>query len=290
MSDVDPTPDTPVTIGDRIAWFRGDMATFGANIAELLELMRGQPFSYIELGNLAYIAAMMKELYGATVTVNDTLGTVDSSINTQLTTINDNISAAKDEIIGKLDTLIDATQYSTQVLLQIKDPVNQPPASFDWTTAVRAGNWNNIGTFNLGEGVYQAYMPVVQSPIGSGTTQIYKIPHAPPNLAAWIGSTFQGEQTKVHIGWNFTDWKVVPKIMLFNHDLTDDQYGLFLKDNPQWYEVQTYPNMVSDVILDTFYTYQPVTRPLNIIASIMLLFPVGYAGKPPHDIWFDEAH
>lgn len=52
MSDTDPTPNTPTTIGDRLAWFRGD-------VNQLLNLIRGTPGS-----DLATIAAAIIALRG----------------------------------------------------------------------------------------------------------------------------------------------------------------------------------------------------------------------------------
>lgn len=53
MSDTDPTPETPVTIGDRLGWFRGD-------VAARLDALRGTPAS-----DLATLVAAVTALRGA---------------------------------------------------------------------------------------------------------------------------------------------------------------------------------------------------------------------------------
>lgn len=52
MSDIDPTPDTPTTLGDRLAWFRGDVA------ARLIAIA-GNPAS-----NLGALAAQLAAILG----------------------------------------------------------------------------------------------------------------------------------------------------------------------------------------------------------------------------------
>lgn len=55
MSDVDPTPETPTTISDRLGWFRGDMA---AKLAAIV----GNP-----AGNLGAIGAQIASIIGTPV-------------------------------------------------------------------------------------------------------------------------------------------------------------------------------------------------------------------------------
>jgi hypothetical protein len=52
MSDVDPTPDTPVTIGDRLGWFRGDLDA-------RLDALRGTPAT-----SLADLVAAIADIQG----------------------------------------------------------------------------------------------------------------------------------------------------------------------------------------------------------------------------------
>lgn len=69
MPDTDPTPDTPLTIGDRLAWFRGEMgerfaammgSPFGtlANLANGLDAMMGEG----EFNTLAAVSADVRRL------------------------------------------------------------------------------------------------------------------------------------------------------------------------------------------------------------------------------------
>lgn len=76
MSDVDPTPSTPVTIGDRLGWFRGELrdrliqlagdpATDLADLAASLEALQGTP------------AASLREVI---TTVTDLRGTSNTNL------------------------------------------------------------------------------------------------------------------------------------------------------------------------------------------------------------------
>lgn len=60
MSDVDPTPETPTTVGDRLGWFRGDMNGGLANLAAGLLALRGTPET-----TLQDLAAAIVALRGA---------------------------------------------------------------------------------------------------------------------------------------------------------------------------------------------------------------------------------
>lgn len=45
MPDIDPTPDTPVTLGDRMAWWRGDMAARMITLESQVAALAGTPAS-----------------------------------------------------------------------------------------------------------------------------------------------------------------------------------------------------------------------------------------------------
>lgn len=80
MSDVDPTPDTPTTIGDRLGWFRGDLAERLALQLAALQALRGvEP-----AGDLGQVVQAVAALQGVQPATLRELATAVSALNATL--------------------------------------------------------------------------------------------------------------------------------------------------------------------------------------------------------------
>jgi hypothetical protein len=93
MSDVDPTPDTPVTIGDRLAWFRGD-------IVERMTALEASVAAN-HTATLAAIAALrgVNNATLSTLLTEDQFDTGGRLINGNLLDINDKLDKIQ-EVLG----------------------------------------------------------------------------------------------------------------------------------------------------------------------------------------------
>jgi hypothetical protein len=95
MSDVDPTPNTPVTVGDRLGWFRGDVAT---RLAAILG---------IEPKSLSDVVTGISELRGVNnATLSSLLTEVQFDTQSQLQNgILNNIKAELIELNDRVDKI-----------------------------------------------------------------------------------------------------------------------------------------------------------------------------------------
>jgi hypothetical protein len=93
MSDVDPTPDTPVTVGDRLAWFRGDIVERMTTLEALVAANH--------TATLAAIAALrgVNNATLSTLLTEDQFDTSGRLINSNLLDINDKLDKIQ-EVLG----------------------------------------------------------------------------------------------------------------------------------------------------------------------------------------------
>lgn len=120
MSDIDPTPGTPVTLGDRLAWLRGDVVgNLAAQLAELGAL-RAAPAN-----SLAQLAALLGALRGPN---NATLSSLltDAQFDAAIILTNGFLADIKDELItlndrvDKVQAVLGAEPYSSTETANIR--------------------------------------------------------------------------------------------------------------------------------------------------------------------------
>jgi hypothetical protein len=216
MSDTDPTPLTPVTIGDRLGWFRGDIdARFGALATQLAnqhtELLA--KLDTIAGGvTLAQLRAAIQAGAGTSAADLATIASAATSIDAQST----QIRVAIGDLFG------DPYGYSVkQLLAQIEKDIAGDLSSLNADTGACAGSWQylervaiwtNVGTGAQINGAdYDIYAPN----LAAGGP--YIIPGDLPfvvNGRSDFFDTNPAGSMQVCGSWNFTGRADTPSVIL----------------------------------------------------------------------------
>jgi hypothetical protein len=159
MSDVDPTPDTPITVGDRLGWFRGDMGAKLDTVVSKLDTIIGQlsDLLAVPVGNNDDVVAAI----GNIISRLDIAQTMGGSRNILLTDIRN--------AIGDISTY--PSNYTVRRLLAMlqtsldivpadyagNDPPDNTYTCGPWT---RQTGWDIAGQHEWGGQLYDWYIPV----------------------------------------------------------------------------------------------------------------------------------
>lgn len=159
MSDVDPTPETPVTVGDRLGWFRGDVAGRLTALQTDISALRGDPEA-----TLAAIRADLSALRGLS---NTSLGQLLSE--SQYVSAQVQLNSKLLDIRSDLDALrvaIGAEPYNDLELGSVRGLLNAilravsqgtsgiPPAAGDTDIG-------NVGTAIISGRKYAVFVPPI---------------------------------------------------------------------------------------------------------------------------------
>jgi hypothetical protein len=202
MSDTDPTPETPVTIGDRLAWFRGDMVAGFAALSLQLESQH---------------TALLAKL--DTIAADTTLAQLLSAI--QAGASGGATEATAQAILAAIGTLQSYPyNYTVKELLSLvnvniaAEPTSKPPVQntdpgscagvYDYVA--QATGMTLVGTFVDGGITYDAYAPGVPD-LGdiltnNGTSYVATVPQP-----VW---EFTADNVTICLSWNWTGNDVYP--------------------------------------------------------------------------------
>jgi hypothetical protein len=203
MSDTDPTPETPVTIGDRLGWFRGDLvAKFDALALQLAT-------QHTEL--LAKL-----DTIAADTTLAQLLSAIQAGASSGGAT-----EATAQAILAAIGTLESYPyNYTVKELLSLLnvniavEPTAKPPAQntdpgscagvYDYVA--QATGMTLVGTFVDGGITYDAYAPNVPD-LGDILTNNGTIYVATVPSPVW---EFSGDDVNICLSWNWTGNDVYP--------------------------------------------------------------------------------
>lgn len=224
MPDTDPTPTTPVTLGDRLAWFRGDM------VAQLEALGV----------KVDAVATAIADLRGTGP--ENTLRSINQSIwnlagpapGTTLTDLATAIQAAQSggateataqAILAAIGTLASyPANYTVKELLALlntnisaepgtgnlnADPGACGAAAWDYNS--RTGAMTKLGTSTIGGIDYDIYAP--QVPFVPGFLENYgQVADCVATIPAEFATTYPYDSVNVCVSWDFTGAAYTPAV------------------------------------------------------------------------------
>jgi hypothetical protein len=217
MSDTDPTPLTPVTIGDRLGWFRGDLDARLAALSLQLATQHTELLAKLDSisGNVT-LAQLLAAIQADSGTYNPTLNTILGYIEP----MGGNVAQILLSLGGYLS---DPAHYTIKQLLAmirtdiggaltpsiLNEDVN--PCAGYWEYIERIASWTTVGNGALINGAnYDIYAPN----LGAGGP--YIIPDSAPYVAIGRADFFDANpigSINVCGSWNFTGRADIPSVI-----------------------------------------------------------------------------
>lgn len=210
MSDVDPTPLTPVTLGDRLAWFRGDMVAGFAALSQQLATQHTALLAKLDdIADGTTLAQLRTAVEAGAASGGATEATVAAILSAIGTLASYPADYTVKELLALLNTHIAVEPGKAGAGLNLDTYGCTGP----WDYSTRVTTMKSMGVITI-EGVdYESFAPVVpidyQYIVRDAVSEAASVPDS-------FFDTYENDNIGVCLSWNWEGMSIPPASVQLN--------------------------------------------------------------------------